>query len=155
MYGTPQKLPNIKTVCAEFIPLALTSQISNLHHKECCRKLVVSKNYFNNTQCFIYKMSPNTDLSFAKDRHLRFCHKYLTNNVEVPPAHISGPRQLSRYSDWPWAGRSGDGNPVGARFSAPVQTSPGAHPASCTMGTGSFTGGKECPERDADPSPPF
>jgi hypothetical protein len=25
-----------------------------------------------------------------------------------------------------------------ARFSTPVQTSPGAHPASCTMGTGSF-----------------
>ena len=30
----------------------------------------------------------------------------------------------------------------GARFSAPVQTSPGAHPASCTMGTGSFPGVK-------------
>ena len=29
----------------------------------------------------------------------------------------------------------------GARFSAPVQTSPGVHPASCTMGTGSFPGG--------------
>jgi hypothetical protein len=28
----------------------------------------------------------------------------------------------------------------GARFSAPVQTSPGAHPASCTMRTGSFPG---------------
>jgi hypothetical protein len=28
----------------------------------------------------------------------------------------------------------------GARFSAPVQTDPGAHPASCTMGTGSFPG---------------
>jgi hypothetical protein len=28
------------------------------------------------------------------------------------------------------------------RFSAPVQTGPGAHPASCTMGTGSFLGGK-------------
>jgi len=27
---------------------------------------------------------------------------------------------------------------VGARFSAPVQTGPGAHPASCKMGTGSF-----------------
>jgi hypothetical protein len=26
----------------------------------------------------------------------------------------------------------------GSRFSAPVQTNPGAHPASCTMGTGSF-----------------
>jgi hypothetical protein len=30
----------------------------------------------------------------------------------------------------------------GARFSALVQTGPGAHPASCTMGTGSFPGGK-------------
>jgi len=28
----------------------------------------------------------------------------------------------------------------GARFSAPVQTGPGAHPASCTMGAGSFPG---------------
>jgi hypothetical protein len=42
----------------------------------------------------------------------------------------------------------------GARFSAPVQTGPEAHPASCTMGTGSFPGGKERPVRDADPSPP-
>jgi len=29
-----------------------------------------------------------------------------------------------------------------ARFSAPVQTGPGAHPAYCTMGTGSFPGVK-------------
>jgi len=41
-----------------------------------------------------------------------------------------------------------------ARFSAPVPTGSGAHPASCTMGTGSFPGGKERPGRDADPSPP-
>jgi len=32
--------------------------------------------------------------------------------------------------------------PIGARFSAPVQTGPGAHPAYCTMGTGSFSGVK-------------
>ena len=31
---------------------------------------------------------------------------------------------------------------MGARFSAPVHTGPGAHPASCTMGTGSFPGAK-------------
>jgi hypothetical protein len=31
-------------------------------------------------------------------------------------------------------------NPGGARFYAPVQTGPGAHPASCTMGTGSSRG---------------
>ena len=30
----------------------------------------------------------------------------------------------------------------GARFSAPVQAGPGAHPASCTMGTGSLPGVK-------------
>ena len=29
----------------------------------------------------------------------------------------------------------------GARFSASAQTAPGAHPASCTMGTGSLTRG--------------
>ena len=33
-------------------------------------------------------------------------------------------------------------NPGGARFSIPVQTSPGAHPVSCTMGTRSFPGVK-------------
>jgi hypothetical protein len=38
------------------------------------------------------------------------------------------------------AGRSGDRIPVGARFFAHVQTGPGAHPASCTMGTGSVPG---------------
>jgi hypothetical protein len=46
----------------------------------------------------------------------------------------------SRYSDWLRAGRSGDRIPVGAKFSPTVQTDPGAHPASCTMGTGSFLG---------------
>jgi len=40
------------------------------------------------------------------------------------------------------AGQSGDRIPVEARFSAPVQTSPRAHPASCTMGTESFPGVK-------------
>jgi len=41
----------------------------------------------------------------------------------------------------------------GARFSAPVQTGPGDHPASCTIGTGSFPG-VNSGRRDADPSPP-
>ena len=42
---------------------------------------------------------------------------------------------------------------VSYKFSAPVQTGPGAYPASCTMGTGSFPGVKR-PGRGADhPSP--
>jgi len=39
-------------------------------------------------------------------------------------------------------GRYGDRISVGARFSTPVQTGPGAHPASYTMGTRSFSGVK-------------
>jgi hypothetical protein len=43
----------------------------------------------------------------------------------------------------------GDRIPVVARFSAPVQTGPGAHPASYTTGTGSFPGVKR-PLRGVD-----
>ena len=39
-----------------------------------------------------------------------------------------------------------------AIFSADVQTGPGAYPASCTMGTGSFPGVKR-PGRDVDHPP--
>jgi hypothetical protein len=35
---------------------------------------------------------------------------------------------------------SGIESRCGARFSAPVKNGPGAHPASCTMGTGYFQG---------------
>jgi len=42
---------------------------------------------------------------------------------------------------------------VGARFSAAVQTGPGAHPASYTMGSGSFPGVK-WPGRGVDHPPP-
>jgi hypothetical protein len=44
-------------------------------------------------------------------------------------------------------------NPGAARFSAPIQTGSGAHPASCTMGTGSFPWVKAA-GRDADHTPP-
>jgi len=42
---------------------------------------------------------------------------------------------------------------MGARFSTTIQTGPGAHPASYTMGTGSFLGVKQ-PGHGADHPPP-
>ena len=56
---------------------------------------------------------------------------YFTNKSNM------GPGQLSRHSDSLQAGRSGEWIPVVARFSAHVQTRPGAHPTSYKMGTAS------------------
>ena len=53
-----------------------------------------------------------------------------------------GPGSSDSIATGYWSGRSGDRIPMGARFSAPIHTGPGAHPASCTIGTGSFPGVK-------------
>ena len=60
------------------------------------------------------------------------------SSAPVCPAHGLGWR--SRYGDSLQAGRPGDRILARARFSAPVQTGPGAHPAFYSMGTGSFPG---------------
>ena len=78
-------------------------------------------------------------------------HKCICNAVT---SLLSGPgRVLGIATDY---GLDGPGieSRWGAIFFAPVQTDPGAHTASCTMGTGSFPGGKERPAHDADPLPP-
>ena len=63
------------------------------------------------------------------------------NKVLYTCINVCGePGWRSRYSDLLRAGRSADRIPVGTRFSAPIQTGSEAHPASCTMGTGSFQG---------------
>jgi len=53
-----------------------------------------------------------------------------------------GPEWLSRHSDSLRAGRPGDQIPVGARISASVQSSSGAHPASYYKEDLVFPGGK-------------
>jgi len=62
--------------------------------------------------------------------------------------------KLRHVCVWLRAGWSGDRILVGARFSAPVQTGPGTHPASYTMGTGSFPGVKR-PGRGVEHPLPF
>ena len=63
------------------------------------------------------------------------------------PSKIPGPHNnvwagyLSRYSDWLRIWESGIDSRWGEVF-PPVQTGRGAHPASCKMGTGSFSGVK-------------
>jgi len=52
----------------------------------------------------------------------------------------TGPGWLSRYSESLRVGPFGDQIPIEAGFSAPVQTGPGTHPSSYTMGTGSISG---------------
>jgi len=59
---------------------------------------------------------------------------------------------LRQSTDSQRAGRYGDRIPVGVRFSVPVQIGPEAHPASYTMGTGSFPGVKR-PGRGVDTHP--
>ena len=60
-------------------------------------------------------------------------------------------QELSRYSDWLRAGRSWIESRRGRDF-PPIQTGPGAHPASCIMGTVSFPGVRQ-PKRCVDYPP--
>jgi hypothetical protein len=55
---------------------------------------------------------------------------------------MSEPGYCSRYSNSLRTEWSGDGIPIRAKFSAPIQISPGAHPASYTKGTRSLSGAK-------------
>jgi hypothetical protein len=61
-----------------------------------------------------------------------------SNNISA--YYKNGPGSVVGIATELRAGRSGDRITVGARFSAPVQTGPEGHPASCVMGTGSFPG---------------
>jgi len=58
-------------------------------------------------------------------------------SILILTSHLS----LSRHSKWLRAGRSGIESRWGRDF-PPIQTGPGAHPASCKMGTGFFPGVK-------------
>ena len=68
--------------------------------------------------------------------------KILGNNLFILYGIVSGPGSSVGIATE--LGRDGPGIEFrwGARFSAPAQTGPGAHPASCTMGTVSFPGVK-------------
>jgi hypothetical protein len=103
----------------------------------------VAPNIFSTLNAFL---SLHTDASRTK--HTQSTQRHITSDVHMSLKncrssvwnwlYVTFLLSCSRYSDWPRAGRSGNRILVEARFSATVQTGPVAHPASCTMYTGSF-----------------
>jgi hypothetical protein len=75
--------------------------------------------------------------------------KYLSSPLYIVGRVAQSVWQLA--TGWTVRGSNPGG---GARFPAPVQTGPGAHPASCTMGTGSFPGVNSGQGVTPDLSPP-
>jgi len=75
---------------------------------------------------------------------------YISNLTALVKGRDSSVSIVTRY------GLNGPGIEIRwwAGFSAPVQNSPGAHPASYTMGTGSFPWVKR-PERGVENPPPY
>ena len=67
-------------------------------------------------------------------------HQHSCSHAMVSPTKRK-PQLPDTLSDSLRAGRAGDRIPVWARFSAPLQTDPGAHPASNAMVTWSFSRG--------------
>jgi len=73
-------------------------------------------------------------------------HKYLSYIQNSFTLHASVHFIVGRVSSVGIATRYGLDGPAiesrwGVRYSAPVQTDPGAHPATCTMGAGSLSRG--------------
>ena len=99
-------------------------------------------NYFR----FHYNLPLFPILSLKNPIHA-FPNDFLKIHIGMFPIYaqvfqVGGPGSVVGIATGYGAGRFGDRIPVGARFSTPVQTGPGTHPASCTMGTGSFLGEK-------------
>ena len=88
----------------------------------------------------LHQQIPLLKTYFGRPKHVRSLIRFLSvwYFIVIQFVH-KGPGQRSRYSDLLRPGRSGDRISVGERFSAPIQTGPGAHPASCTMCTGSLS----------------
>jgi hypothetical protein len=99
----------------------------------------------------VWKISPKSGIDPRTARHVASSYSlptatlwpthvlYTVTDQDVPSVTTSYDT-LHHDSDSLRAGRSGDRIPVMARFSAPIQTGAGAHPAFYTMGTGSFRG---------------
>jgi len=111
-----------------------TSVCSTLHSKE------NSARYFHKcTYVFMWRTRHvsdfNRDWISSKDFRKIFKHQ-----IQWKSVLWGGPGRVVGIATGYGLDGPGIESRWGARFFAPVQTGPGAHPATCTMGTGSFPG---------------
>ena len=121
---TSQRTQPAKSCCHGSYSLA-PRVVDKLYFRFCLylqQKLVVLKGLNATATSYCYHLT-----MMGRDSSVDTATRYI----------LDGPEIESRWS---------------ARFSAPVQTGRGAHPASCTMGTGSFPGVK-WPGRGVDHPP--
>jgi hypothetical protein len=93
---------------------------------------------------FLYRHKPTADSQLATYIPRCITHQPTTQLLHYIRTNIvlfksKGQQQLNQYSNSLQAERSGNRITVEARFSAPIQTGPGAHPSSYTMGTRSLS----------------
>ena len=92
------------------------------------------------TEVFLlHKLSHNVNTADWKFDiiHVPCCRRTVLYLIKLS-THIRGPGSVLGIATGDGLDGSGIESRCGARFSAPVQTGPGTHPASCTVGTGSF-----------------
>jgi hypothetical protein len=106
---------------------------------------------------FVRQTAPETfgtvQITFHVTRTMRMKHKYNPQYSVWLFSVLYGSGERSRYSDSLTTGLSGDRIPVWGQIFRNRPDRPGAHPASCTIGTGSFAGIKR-PGRGVDHPPP-
>ena len=96
--------------------------------------------YYSGTILFLYNVVVNV-LCKLRFIWIWYLESRAGSSVGIATAYgLDGPGIASRW---------------GTRYSAPVQTGPEAHPASCTMGTGSFPGVRCGRGVTLTPTPPF
>jgi len=122
------------------------------------RSLMVSLKFFIDIKYFRSHCGPGVDSASDRNEYQEYflggkdgrCVRLI--NLQPPCVVVtksgnlnfvepSGTVQVCNGTALPFT-KYGSRIPVGARFSASLQTGPGAHPASCAMGTGSFRGVK-------------